>query len=622
MRIICIVFVLFLRHSELFGQAAFFRRDMPVGDRPSTVVGGDFNGDSRPDLAVNSFLGLSVLLNTGGGSFARPLTIPAEIHPMFGPTPAQYTLAADFNRDGRLDLVGAVDATDPPLRRVLRLLLGRSDGTFTQRDIESGQLVVAGTGDFNGDRIPDLVIEAKMSLIVLLGNGEGAFQHGARISASGSGTRVAEFNRDGFSDVAANLPQSRLGVWLNRGDGTFRPPVETSDAGVGVVADFNRDGIPDIATGTEVLLGKGDGTFQAIRYIPSRRGFPIPFAAGDLDGDGQIDLMGWLYNEAEPTYLSISRGRGDGTLSLPVDLVVGWQATGQAAADMDGDGRPDVVTSNFRSNTVTLLMPRTAGAPNLNRAVSAASGTATVAAESLASLFMSTGTATTEIAAAPYPAMLGGIGLEVRDSAGATGLAPLLFVSPTQINFQVPAGTAFGEAALILTNDRAPTPVGGMQVDAVAPALFMLSHANSTPAALGVRVAADGQQTPVPVFNCSGPPVASPFFCGPAPMRLAGDPIYLSFYATGFRGADSSNVTASVNAVRLPVAYAGPQGTPGVDQINVRLLPEAALGPPGFVTLRSTVSWRIRRCFNLFGDWRMFTPILFSPARTEVLRIA
>jgi hypothetical protein len=230
MRRICICFVLFLRYSELFGQAAFFRKDVPVGDRPSAVVVGDFNGDSRPDMAVNSFLGLSVLLNTGNSSFARPVATPAEIHPMFGPTPANYTLAADFNRDGRLDLVGAVDAADPPLRRVVRLLLGRGDGTFTPRDIESGKLAVVGTGDFNGDRIPDLVIEEEMSLIILLGNGEGAFQRGARIERGGGGAQVADFNKDGLSDIATNLPQARLAVWLNRGDGTFRAPVETPRA--------------------------------------------------------------------------------------------------------------------------------------------------------------------------------------------------------------------------------------------------------------------------------------------------------------------------------------------------------------------------------------------------------
>ena len=275
MRYIWTGFVLLLGYSELRAQPAFLRKDVPAGDRPSNVVVGDFNGDSRPDLAVNSFSGLSILLNTGGGSFGRPLTIAAEIHPMFGPTPTFYKVAADFNRDGRLDLVGALVAPTPPLRRVLRLLLGRGDGTFTPRDIETGQLDLVGTGDFNADRMPDLVIEAEMSLIVLLGNGEGYFQRGARISASGSGARVADFNRDGFSDLAATPRTGTLAVWLSRGDGTFRPPVETAEAAPGIVADFNRDGIADMVTGTEVLVGKGDGTFQEVRYIPSRRGFPI-----------------------------------------------------------------------------------------------------------------------------------------------------------------------------------------------------------------------------------------------------------------------------------------------------------------------------------------------------------
>jgi hypothetical protein len=243
-----------------------------------------------------------------------------------------------------------------------------------------------------------------MSLIVLLGNGEGAFQRGARIAASGGGARVADFNRDSLSDVATNLPQGGLAVWFSRADGTFRSPVESFDAAVGVVADFNRDGVPDMATRTEVLLGKGDGMFQAIRYIPSRRGFAVPF-----DADGYMDLIGALSSEGESNYFSVFRGRGDGTLSLPVDIAVGWQAAGQATADIDGDGRPDMVASRFSSNSVMLLMAGAPGAPNLNRAVSAASGAATVAPESLATLFASTAAAATEAGAPPYPMRLGGI---------------------------------------------------------------------------------------------------------------------------------------------------------------------------------------------------------------------
>jgi hypothetical protein len=114
MRDVSIGFALFLGCQPLLGQVAFLRKDIPVGDRPSTVIVGDFNGDSRPDLAVNSFSGLYIFLNAGGGSFARPIRTPGAIHPMFGPEPSQYTVAADFNRDGRLDLAGIVE----PARRV------------------------------------------------------------------------------------------------------------------------------------------------------------------------------------------------------------------------------------------------------------------------------------------------------------------------------------------------------------------------------------------------------------------------------------------------------------------------------------------------------------------------
>jgi uncharacterized protein (TIGR03437 family) len=203
--------------------------------------------------------------------------------------------------------------------------------------------------------------------------------------------------------------------------------------------------------------------------------------------------------------------------------------------------------------------------------------------------------ATAQAGAKAWPTELGGVSLEIRDSAGAVYLAPLLFVSPAQINFLAPATLAVGEATLRIVTDRIAAPAGGMRVEAVAPALFIafppgdyegFSTTLPIPAYTGIRVARDGSRTPLPVNECPRPAGGQCFF--PIPLRATGEAVYLSFYGTGFRGGDNGNVTCAINGVQVRVDWAGPQGTPGVDQINVRLLPEVLgkpPGAPGFVTL-------------------------------------
>ena len=145
----------------------------------------------------------------------------------------------------------------------------------------------------------------------------------------------------------------------------------------------------------------------------------------------------------------------------------------------------------------------------------------------------------------PVPTRLGGIGLEIRDSAGATHPALLVFVWSTQINFQVPAVT--GDRRGDTGPDRRSWAEHGRRDarDAVAPGLFMVNRGNATPAALGVRVAPDGGQTAVPVFNCFGP-VVTTFSCGPAAIQLTGDPVYLSFLEPVSGEPTRATVTASL----------------------------------------------------------------------------
>ncbi len=553
----CFLLLCLVGSNGLLAQPAFFRKDIPVTS-PVAVVAGDFNGDRRPDLAVYLWYeGIAVLLNAGGGNLGRPIQTKVEVH-SFRPG---FLMVADFNADGRDDLV----TTET-------VLLSGGDGTFQPARQVSN---VAAVGDFNRDGKSDLLVIDREGTRVLLGNGDGSFQMGAAVTPLGGRAVVADFNRDGRSDVALDIGGA-VSIFLGKGDGTFGPEVRTPMGGMLVtllVADFNGDGLPDLAAAGGIMVGKGDGSFQSLVPYPSLgRGILCCVAAGDFTADGRADLV---LGRIGANSISILPGKGDGTFLAPIEQSVGWSvAPPGAAVDLDGDSRLDLVIPTG-SNTLSLLMARAQAEPGLRRAVSAASDTAIVAPESLATLLAPTTVTAGTSASPPWPTRLGGISLEVRDSAGATRLAPLLFVSSTQINFQVPAGTALGEATLAVASGGGTTPAGSMQVDAVAPGIFMLSPGRLIPAATGVLVEPGGTQIPIPAVTCF--PSAQGISCAlsPIPLSAAGDrPIYLSFYGTGFRGANPNNVTCSISGVRVPVVYAGPQGTPGLDQINIRLLPE------------------------------------------------
>jgi hypothetical protein len=480
----CVLPVWILGCYSLSALPTFFRKDFPIGDRPNEIVVGDFDGDGRPDLAIASFGGLYVLMNAGGGNFGPLVRTQFDV-PVLG------LVVADFNRDGKLDLAAGS-----------RLLLGQGDGTFLVQDIGIGDQGFMTTADINGDGTPDLVITDALNsaITVLLGNGDGTFR--ARVTTSVTRPArpvIADFNRDGKADIAVpsgnTIPADTISLLLGNGDGTVGDPIPTPsvDAYTLLAADFDRDGLPDLATPFEILLGKGDGHFQTpLRYMPElalRRGDPVPVVAADFDGDGRLDLtVMFILNSASggpDNTVSIFFGKGDGSMMMTsTEFTVGFQPQDGPAVDLDGDGKADLAIPNFRSNTISLLLSRAPGGARSPRAISVASTTAIVAPQSLATLFASIPITGAENASSmPWPTRLGGITLEVQDSTGRTRIAPLLYVSPTQINFQVPKGTALGEAALVITTDGSRLNAGGMQVEAVAPGIFMASY-GPTPAAL------------------------------------------------------------------------------------------------------------------------------------------
>lgn len=205
--------------------------------------------------------------------------------------------------------------------------------------------------------------------------------------------------------------------------------------------------------------------------------------------------------------------------------------------------------------------------------ISAASYTALVAPDSIVAAFGTNLSTTTQAASTvPLPDTLAGVIVTVRDVVGVERRAPLFFVSAGQINYQVPAGTAIGEASLTITQNGKAVGSGLVQVAAVAPGLFTANaNGRGVPAASVLRIKADGAQSyeAVASFN----PTTSRYEAIPIDFGASTDQLFLIAYGTGWRYRTAlANVAATVGGITSEVLYAGSQGAlVGVDQTNIRL---------------------------------------------------
>src|SRR5262249_9354948 len=132
-----------------------------------------------------------------------------------------------------------------------------------------------------------------------------------------------------------------------------------------VVGDFNGDGLPDLAgasqftSGATVLLNRGDGTFRAPLLFATEDA-PSGGAVGAVNGDGWLDLA--LTNFLSPARdVAIYFGRGDGTFTGPLRVVVGDLPLGIVAQDLNDDGKADLVVANAGSASVSVLLGRDNG---------------------------------------------------------------------------------------------------------------------------------------------------------------------------------------------------------------------------------------------------------------------
>ena len=183
--------------------------------------------------------------------------------------------------------------------------------------------------------------------------------------------------------------------------------------------------------------------------------------------------------------------------------------------------------------------------------------------------------------AVPLPTTLDDVSLKVIDSAGTERLAPLFFISPPQINYVMPDGTANGAARIQVIRNGVIVSTETVQIETIAPGIF---SANATgdgvAAAVVLRVKADGSQSFEPVAQLDSAQnkyVPAPIDLGSA---TSGDQVYLILFATGLRNRNSlAGVVVNAGGTALTTLYAGAQGDfVGLDQINLGPLPRSLAG--------------------------------------------
>ena len=347
------------------------RSEYRVGIHPQEARLVDLNGDGRPDIAAHEDGrngGVAVVLNRGDGTFGRVRRYPT-------PGIVEHFAIGDLNGDGLPDIATANEEAN-----TVSVLLNVGDGTFRPRKDyptckEPFELSIV---DVNGDRKRDLVTGGGRCVSVLLNGGDGTITRRRDYKETREVTitdlRLGDLNRDGAPDVVTGFDYSVVSVRLNRGDGSFRASrtyrlSAKLNFGGFTIADVNGDRKPDLLVdalwAASVLRNRGDGTFAPRRDYSVFPGcdstsgrFVVCYTSivvRDVNRDAKPDLVA---GNEQRNAVYVSLNRGNGTFGAALGHATASQPIALEIADLNGDGREDVVSANYGSRTAGVLLAK------------------------------------------------------------------------------------------------------------------------------------------------------------------------------------------------------------------------------------------------------------------------